>query len=74
MLLKADSFRKKNNFKILYESFRDEAIKPKSFVTKTWKGEENACALNFELFLFNSWKQQDSNIPNLLLKFDVKFA
>ena len=48
--IKVETFRK-NNFKILYEDFRDEAIKPKSFeVTKTWKGEkERKCMCFMEL-------------------------
>ena len=87
--IKVETFRKKNNFKILYEDFRDEAIKPKSFVvTKTWKGERkgNACASwNFEIVFDNGYKfthrihNGSSRISQkyntqLAMKFDVKFA
>ena len=79
----------KNSFSILYEDFREDAIKPKSFkITKAWKGKRKgklSASWNFEIIFDNKYKfthrihnassriNQKHN-SQLSMKFDVKFA
>ena len=81
--------RKKNNFVILFEDFREDSPQPKSFeITSPWKGQRkgNKCASwNFEVIFDNGYKFthrihnassriNQKNHSQLSVKFDVKFT